>query len=111
MLTKLFSAWASRKADAHMRRSMGLVQTDWFEYRPRNSKPPEEDIVSFARPFMAPMLDRLSADPYWGRRDAGARFDLVYLVLRNDAETEVGRAKLAAMRKMLLQHPALAPRQ
>lgn len=105
MLKKIADAMARRGAETKLEHGLHIVRRDWLEYRSQNPKPPEDNTIQYVAPFIAPMMERLGNDRLWGNMEQVARMDLIFVVLRADAETEVGLAKLEAMREALLPEP------
>lgn len=102
MFVKIADAIARRAAEAKLEHGLRIVRRDWLDYRSKNLKPPEENIIQYVGPFIAPVIERLGHDRQWRNVGQAARLDLIFVVLRADAETEVGVEKLAAMRDALL---------
>ncbi len=102
MFNKIADAMARRGAEAKLEHGLRLVRRHWLEYRSQNPRPPDDNIIQYVGPFIAPMMERLGDDRQWRDMDQVARLDLIFVVLRADAETEVGLAKLEAMREALL---------
>lgn len=103
MFSRVLNAIARRSAESEAEHGLRLVRADWLHYRSENPKPPEDAIVGFVSPFIVPMLGRLATDRIWGQKDKALMLDLIFTVLRADAETEAGLAKLSAMREALVQ--------
>jgi hypothetical protein len=102
MFKKIADALGRRAAEGKLEHGLRIVRRDWLEYRSRNPKPSEENIIQYVAPFVAPMIARLGHDRQWRDMGQTARLDLIFVVLRADAETEGGLDKLAAMRDALL---------
>lgn len=102
MFRKIADAMARRAAVRKLEHGLRIVRRAWLEYRSQNPKPPEEDIIQYVGPFIAPMIERLGHDRQWRDMGQTARLDLIFVVLRADAETDRGLEKLAAMRDALL---------
>jgi hypothetical protein len=101
MFKKIMSAFAASRADKDIEHGLSLVQEKWLAYRSVNQKPPEHEIIQFAGPFIAPMMDQLASDSRWRNKPQSATLDLIFVVLLADAETEIGQTKLRAARELL----------
>lgn len=102
MFKKIADAMARRAAQAKLENGLRVVRRDWLEYRSRNPKPSEENIIQYVGPFIAPMIERLGHDRQWQDMGQKERLDLIFVVLRADAETDTGLERLGAMRDALL---------
>lgn len=105
MFKKIISVFATSRANKDIEHGLTLVQEKWLAYRAVNQKPPEEDILQFAGPFIAPMVEQLTSDSRLGKMPQSALLDLIFVVLLADAETEIGQAKLRAARELLGEKP------
>ncbi|MEB1609353.1 hypothetical protein VDQ74_05520 [Xanthomonas campestris pv. campestris] len=98
---KLIDSLASSSADKDIEHGLAVVQEWWLAYKAENPDQDEQDIVHFVAPFFAPMVARLGSDSRWGKKSQAAKIDLIFLILLADVDTEIGRAKLQAIREHL----------
>lgn len=102
MFRKVTEAMARRQAETEVEHGLSLVRRHWLEYRSQHDRLPDESLVQYVAPFIAPMMERLASDPVWREIEPPLMLDLIFTVLRAEVGTEHGLAQLEAMREALL---------
>ncbi|WP_093535938.1 hypothetical protein PWP89_09695 [Stenotrophomonas rhizophila] len=103
MFRKIADAMARRQADTEVEHGLRVVRRDWLAFRSGRPKPAEDSVVQYVGPFIVPMMERLGDDSVWGKMEPPQMLDLIFTVLRADAESDLDLAKLEVLRQALRQ--------